>query len=82
MDVLGMEVGDLPDGWRPVNVVLAVECVDTNDNDTGASSMRLCTRANEELTSWAAIGILRAMEADLTSQYVGTLRDAGCEDEP
>lgn len=74
-EVYGIEVGELPEGWTPVEAIVIVKCHDLTDGDN--PSARLALRASEGLNSWEAIGMVRAYEADLLDQFLRSVREAG-----
>lgn len=55
MSVLKLElVGDIPEGWVPVDVVSVIKCLD-DDGDTA-----LCVRTSGTLSTWESVGMLTA----------------------
>jgi hypothetical protein len=79
--VWGLEIGDVPKEWTPIDVLAVVESVvEMDDSTSGPSAMRLSIRATDSMTIWKAMGMLKAVMADLESQFVETLGDSGEED--
>lgn len=57
--VLGMSIKPLPDGWRPLNTIMVIECLKMDVEDIGADSFPygLVCRATEGLSLWSAEGM-------------------------
>lgn len=72
--VYGLDIGKLPEGWTPTEIVAVVKCVVLGDADSGPASVRYSTRSTATLSVCEAVGMLRCAEADLLAQYVGSLR--------
>lgn len=83
MSVYGLDTGDLPEAWRPLNAIAIVECLDLDDNSPDLpGAKRLCVRSTDDLDAWTAIGMLEAVAADLKSQYVAGLEPVDGEEDP
>lgn len=74
-EVFGLDVGDLPDGWQPVEALCIVSCVAFNDDEGGTAARKLSIRATEGLTVWEVIGMLEGYAADARQQFLATLLD-------
>lgn len=70
--VFGLEVGELPAGWTPVEALCIIRCVDLEDgHPTGAQ--KLSMRATPGLAVWEVLGMLDGYAADARQQFLGTL---------
>lgn len=71
-EVFGLDIGELPEGWRPLEALVIVRCV-ALDEEGGAGAQKLAFRHTPGLPSWEALGILTGYAADLKQQFLGTL---------
>ena len=74
-EIFGLEVGDLPDGWQPVEALCIVRCVHFGEDEGGTAAQKLSMRATEGLTVWEVLGMLDGYAADAREQFLGTLLD-------
>jgi hypothetical protein len=74
-EVFGLEVGELPEGWQPVEALCIVRCVAFADDEGGTAAQKLSMRATEGLTIWEVMGMLTGYLADAKQQFLGTLLD-------
>lgn len=56
--IYGIEVGELPEGWQAMRVIVVVECFDNTDDRDGANPFRLISRSSPDLQIWTAIGMM------------------------
>ena len=71
MNVLGVEVPELPAGYVPLEVVVLVRAL----NEEGRPA--LAVRYSEGITSWEAVGMLRAAEATELRSLVDGFEEEG-----
>lgn len=76
-EVFGLEVGELPEGWQPVEALCIVRCVAFDDDEGGTAAQKLSMRASEGLTIWEVMGMLYGYLADARQQFIGTLLEDG-----
>lgn len=72
-EVFGLEVGEVPQGWQPVDVLCIVSCVAFGEEDGGTAARKLSMRASEGLTCWEVLGMLEGYAADARQQFLETL---------
>ena len=70
MKILGLEIGDLPEGYQPIEVVMMVKCLvpDSGNSDTFGTQWSM--RASEGLHIVEALGAVQAVSADLKNDYI------------
>lgn len=71
MNVLGVEVPELPAGYVPLEIVVLVRAL----NEEGRPA--LAVRYSEGITSWEAVGMLRAAEATELRSLVDGFEEEG-----
>jgi hypothetical protein len=71
----GLDVGELPDGWQPVEALVIVKCLIPDDSTSKQFPYRLSLRASDGLSMWEAAGMLRVNAADVDAQFVASLSD-------
>ena len=52
----GLDIGDLPDDWTPLELVTVIRCLDQDGNETAAM------RTTDGLQDWEIVGLLRTAE--------------------
>jgi hypothetical protein len=73
--VFGLDIGELPEGWQPVEAVCIVRCVAFGEEASGTAAQKLSMRATEGLTCWEVLGMLDGYAADARQQFVETLEE-------
>jgi len=71
VNVLGVEVPELPAGYVPLEIVVLVRAL----NEEGRPA--LAVRYSEGITSWEAVGMLRAAEATELRSLVDGFEEEG-----
>lgn len=72
-EIFGLEVGEVPQGWQPVDVLCIVSCVAFAEDSGGTTARKLSIRASEGLTCWEVLGMLEGYAADVRQQFIDTL---------
>lgn len=74
MDVLKVDVPDLPEGSTPLEAVVVVKCLDNHGSPT------IAVRVSEGLMAWEAVGMLIAASdmarGDLQSDFFTLYTDS------
>ena len=69
-----LDLGELPEGWRALNAIAVIECIDLDDDSPDIpGAKRISIRSTDDLDVWTAIGMLRGALADLEQQFLESL---------
>lgn len=74
-EAFGLPLPDLPDDWRPAEVVVIVKAFD------GDLRPRLAVRYSEGLSSWEAVGMLQVTVATELQEVIDCFEVSGEDDE-
>lgn len=72
-EALGLDIGELPEGWQPVEVLVLAKCLVPEGTADGGFPYRMSARSSGGLSTWEAAGMARCFGADAEAQYVASL---------
>lgn len=77
VNVMGMMVSELPEGWQPLNVIMVIECLKLHEEQIapGRFPYGLVCRATEGLSLWNAEGMVTWAQRQVINQSDGLDED-------